>query len=102
MITVLASVTIKDGCTDEFIAIFNANVPAVLGEDGCIEYYPTVDIDSGLPPQQLDSQTVTIVEKWQSLEALNAHLKAPHMLRYMEQVAEIVVHVSLKILQPAG
>ena len=102
MITVLASVTIKDGCTDEFITIFNANVPAVLSEDGCIEYYPTIDIDSGLAPQHLNSQTVTIVEKWQSLDALKAHLTAPHMLTYMEQVAEIVVDVSLKILQPAG
>lgn len=101
MITVLASITIKEGCTDEFIAIFNANVPAVLGEDGCIEYYPAVDVDSGLPPQQLDPQTVTIVEKWESLEALHVHLKTPHMLNYMEEVAAIVVDVSFKILQPA-
>ena len=100
MIIVLASIKVKPGTCAEFIEIFKANVPNVLAEDGCIEYAPTVDADTGLPPQQLDKNVVTIVEKWNSVEALQAHLVASHMLNYKEQVKDIVLEVGLKILQP--
>jgi quinol monooxygenase YgiN len=101
MIIVLASIKVKPGTRASFIEIFNANIPNVLAEDGCIEYAPTVDIATGLPPQQLDENIVTIVEKWASVEALQAHLVAPHMLSYKEQVKDIVLDVGLKVLQPA-
>jgi quinol monooxygenase YgiN len=100
MIIVLASIKVKPGTCAEFIKIFNDNVPNVLAEDGCIEYAPTVDAETGLPPQQLDENIVTIVEKWDSVEALKAHLAAPHMLSYKEQVKDIVLDVGLKVLQP--
>ena len=47
---------------------------------------PAVDIDSGLPPQVLNENIVTIIEKWETMENLEAHLKAPHMLAYREKV----------------
>ena len=100
MIIVLASIKVKPGSCAEFIEIFKANVPNVLAEDGCIEYAPTVDIETALPPQQLDENIVTIVEKWDSVEALKAHLVAPHMLSYKEQVKDIVLDLGLKVLQP--
>jgi quinol monooxygenase YgiN len=101
MISVLASIEIKEGQRAAFLEIFNANVPAVRQESGCIEYYPAVDIDSGFPVQRLDQNVVTIIEKWQSLEALKAHLATPHMLRYKEQVEPMVKDLSLKVLQVA-
>ena len=54
MINVVATISLKPGTRDEFLKIFNANVPAVLAEDGCIEYVPTVDADSGLEAQCKD------------------------------------------------
>lgn len=101
MITVLASISIKNGYKDAFIDIFKENMPSVLLEDGCMEYYPTIDVNSGLTAQQLEPQTITIVEKWKDLDALKAHLKAPHMIRYQGKVSEMVSSVSLKILQAA-
>ncbi|MCP5149921.1 MAG: antibiotic biosynthesis monooxygenase [Ectothiorhodospiraceae bacterium] len=101
MINVIASIKVKAGQRDAFLAAFKANIPAVLAEDGCIEYYPTVDADSGLPPQVKDADTVTIIEKWASVAALQAHAKAPHMLAYREKVKDIVVGMSLKVLQQA-
>ncbi len=101
MVTVLASIEIKPGCVDEFLAIFKANVQNVLAENGCVEYYPAIDLPSGLPPQQMNSQLVTIVEKWTDLDALKAHLAAPHMLAYKQQVKDLVERVTLKVLQPA-
>jgi quinol monooxygenase YgiN len=40
------------------------------------------------------------VEKWESLQALHAHLVAPHMAVYRERVKDVVVGVTLQILDP--
>jgi quinol monooxygenase YgiN len=101
MVHVIASVKVKLGKAGEFIDIFKANVPLVKAEKGCIQYVPTVDIDTELPPQIMDENVVTIIEAWESLEALRNHLGAPHMLAYREKVSSIVENVSLKVLQEA-
>jgi quinol monooxygenase YgiN len=72
-----------------------------LAEDGCHQYSPTVDLASGIAAQgELRGDVVTVVEAWESLAALQAHLIAPHMLAYREQVKEIVQGVKLQILEP--
>ena len=101
MINVLASISVKEGRLAEFLNIFKANVPMVKQESGCIEYFPTLDIDADLPPQILDKDVVTIIEKWENLEALRAHLKSPHMIAYQEKVMNLVEGVSLKVLKEA-
>jgi len=101
MICVLASISVKPGKRDEFLEIFKANVPAVRAEDGCVEYIPAVDAPSGLDPQVLDENVVTVIEKWESLDALRAHLAAPHMETYREKVKDLVAGVALKVLQEA-
>jgi quinol monooxygenase YgiN len=101
MINVIASIRVRSGRLSEFLEIFKSNVPNVREEKGCIEYFPSVDIDADLPPQSRDENVVTIIEKWESLEALRDHLNAPHMLAYKEKVNDIVEDVSLKVLQEA-
>lgn len=101
MICVLASIRVYEGKREAFLEIFNDNVAKVRQETGCIEYFPAVDIDAALAVQKLDERTVTVVEKWQSLEALRQHLSAPHMLAYKEKVKDLVEEVSLKVLQQA-
>lgn len=101
MIYVLAAIRLKEGSLEQFLDVFRANIPAVLAEDGCIEYVPTVDAASNLPPQQLDPAVVTIVEKWESVDALHAHLKAPHMLEYRKRTKDMVESMTLKVLTPA-
>ena len=101
MINVIASIRVKPGMLSEFLEIFKSNVPSVREEMGCIEYFPAVDIDADLPPQSLDENVVTIIEKWESLQALRDHLNAPHMLAYREKVNDIVEDVSVKVLQEA-
>jgi quinol monooxygenase YgiN len=99
MIHVLASVAVKPGKKDEFLRIFKANVANVIEEDGCIEYRPTVDVKTGLDPQVVDENLVTVIEKWKSVEHLKTHLGAPHMLDYRQKVASMVEGVSLKVLE---
>ncbi len=101
MINVLATIEVKPGCRDKFIEIFKANVPNVRAEDGCIDYFPAIDVPTGLPPQTMNDNAVTVIEKWADLAALRAHLEAPHMATYREQVKDLVDNVSLKVLEEA-
>ena len=101
MINVIASIRVKPGRLSEFLEIFKSNVPHVKEERGCIEYFPAVDINADLPPQSLEENVVTIIEKWEGLKALYDHLNAPHMLAYKDKVKDIVEGVSLKVLQEA-
>ncbi len=101
MINVIASIHIKEGQLLEFIEIFKSNIQNVVAEKGCIEYVPTVDLPTGLPPQELNNNIVTIIEKWESVEDLKAHLSAPHMLKYREQTKAFVEKMSVKILKSA-
>ena len=99
---VVAAIEVKPGKRAEFIEIFRANVPKVLAEDGCCFYDPAVDFDSGIAIQDpLRENVMTVVEKWASIDALRAHLKAPHMAAYGEQVKDLVTGVKLQVLQPA-
>lgn len=99
MINVIATVQVKEGKTPEFIKLFKTIVPLVKAEKGCIEYFPTVDLPTGLPPQDVNENVVTIMEKWESLDHLMAHLSTRHMAEYMEKEKEFVEKASIKILQ---
>jgi quinol monooxygenase YgiN len=101
MICVLASIRLRAGERTRFLEIFKSYVPTVRQEAGCLEYFPALDCDAGLPVQLLDENVVTIIEKWQDLAALQAHLATPHMLEYRGKVQDLVLETSLKVLQPA-
>jgi quinol monooxygenase YgiN len=101
MIHVIASIRVKTGKLHEFLDIFKSNVPNVQAESGCIDYIPTVDVETGLPPQILDENVVTIIEKWETRQVLFDHMAAPHMIAYKERVKDLVENVSLKILNDA-
>ncbi|MBC8355604.1 MAG: antibiotic biosynthesis monooxygenase [Planctomycetes bacterium] len=102
MIYVIATVEIAEGKRAEFVTAFRANVPNVLAEVGCIEYEPTVDLATDISAQaDARPNFLTVVEKWESLDALNAHLVAPHMLSYREGVKHLVKGVSIQVLEPA-
>ena len=102
MIQVIATIELKPGCREDFLPLLNENVPNVKAEDGCLGYEPTVDVDAGLPVQgELRENVVTLVEAWESVDALHAHLKTPHMASYREAVQDMVVNLSVDVLQPA-
>ena len=102
MIHVIATVEVAEGKRDEFVKAFRENVPNVLAENGCIEYEPTVDLATEIKVQpDVRANVVTVVEKWESLDALNAHLIAPHMISYRESVKHLVKGASIQILEPA-
>lgn len=101
MIHVLASIQLKAESKQSFIDLFKANVPNVLAEEGCLEYQPTLDANTDIDVQKSDRTIVTVIEKWETLEHLKAHLDAPHMKTFREAAAGFVENVELKILQNA-
>lgn len=99
MVNVIATINLNDGVSEKFLEIFKANIPNVLAENGCIAYAPAMDVESGIPAQDnLRKDTVVILEKWESLDSLKAHLNAPHMANYREKVKDLVKNVELQIL----
>ena len=101
MIHVIATIELKPGCREEYLQVLKNNVPHVKAEDGCLAYEPTLDVDAGLPVQgALRENVVTLVEAWESVDALHAHLKTPHMARYREAVQDMVVNLTVDVLQP--
>lgn len=101
MIHVLAIITTKPGLRDAVLKIFHANVPAVLAEQGCIEYGPAVDAD-GIGPIQtkLGPDTFVVIEKWATAAALAAHAAAPHMAAYGAKTREMVASRIIHVLSP--
>lgn len=101
MITVIATIDCQPGHREDFLNEFRAIVPEVLQEAGCIEYGPTIDTATDIGVQHTDENRVTIVEKWESVSALQAHLTAPHMDAYRPKVKDFVASAELRILEGA-
>jgi quinol monooxygenase YgiN len=67
---VLAIITAKPGRRAELLAAFQANVPNVHAEDGCLEYVATVDAENAGDVQtRFGAETLVVVERWASLAA---------------------------------
>lgn len=102
MIHVIATAELESGTRTDFLREFHGIIAEVRNENGCLEYGPAVDAATDIPQQQeKGDDTVTIIEKWTDLEALKAHLHAPHMVSYRERVKPFVKTVHLHILEPA-
>jgi quinol monooxygenase YgiN len=102
MIHVLATITVKPGCREAFLHEFHQVMPAVHAEEGCLAYGPAIDVATGLTVQlPLRPDVVTVVEQWQSVEALRAHLASAHMATYRERVKDLVIGLQLQVVEPA-
>ena len=102
MIRVIATIEIVEGRRDAFLEIFHNLVPKVRAEQGCLDYRPMVDLATSISAQlPVRANVVTIVEAWETLDALESHLMVPHMLDYRKAVKDLVKDVALQVLQPA-
>jgi len=103
MIHVIATIELAAGKRQEYLDVFNAMVPLVRAEDGCIEYGPAVDAVTDIGAQlPVRDDVVTVIEKWESLDALKLHLTAPHMADYKKATKDIVTGLVLQLLDPVG
>ena len=101
MIHVIAIITTKPGQRDAVLRLFEADVPAVLAEQGCLAYEATVDSSPALKFQTpLGPDTFMVVEKWESTAASEAHLAAPHMAAYGAKVRDMIANRAIHVLSP--
>ena len=98
---VIAVITAKPGKRNQILEAFQANVPAVHAEDGCITYQATVDTEGAGPIQTaVGPDTFVVVEKWASLDALKAHAAAAHMAAYAAKVKDLIADRVIHVLSP--
>lgn len=100
MIHVLAEIELHPGALDAFTAVFAQLTPMVRAEDGCIEYQGAVEIATGSAHQAPMRATVfTVIEKWRDTAALEAHLRAAHMVAHRAQTTPLVLGTTIRVLR---
>jgi quinol monooxygenase YgiN len=101
MIYGVVTIRVKPGKMSEFVQFFKANAAIVEREKGCRRYMLTADVESGMPVQVIDGDVVTLLEEWESMDAVREHLAAPHMAAYFEKEKKLVNDVAVRMLQEA-
>ncbi len=103
MIQGIVVIVTKPGMRSDVLEIFQRNLPAVHAEDGCIEYTAYTDVAGYGPPQTpFGDDTFIVVERWESIAALKAHARSPHMATYAEHVKDKLVSRTIHLLHPAS
>ena len=101
MLTVIAEIRTRPGqhhrqaVLDQFAKI----VPTVLKEEGCNGYVPMVDHAAGVSFQTTAPDSIVMIEQWESIAHLEAHLQTPHMKAYSEAVKGDVLDMNIRILE---
>ena len=100
MLHVLAFITTKPGMRDAVLQEFRSNMPAVCG--GGLHRVRSRDRRSDLRPFQaeLGPDTSVVVEKWASMEAMNAHAASAHMKAYAARTSDMIETRVIHILSP--
>ena len=101
MIHVIAIITAKDGMREQVLEAFRSVIPHVREEAGCLEYTATVDADLiGGFHTLYGKNCVVLWEKWESAEALKAHLATPHMADHFARVRDMIADRAIHVLAP--
>ncbi len=102
MVHVIVTMQVEPGRMDEFISVARELAPLVRAETGCLRYDYTVDTPSPLAIQEpIDDHRVTLIEQWESDDALAAHTRAPHMKEHGPALAALRTGaVSARVTRP--
>ena len=101
MIHVVATIELKPGRRQAYLDVLLQNVANVKAEKGCRGYEPTIDADTDIAVhEKAGDDVVTILEAWESIDALKQHFTEPHMLAYREKVKDLVKNISIRVLKP--
>ncbi|MBQ6100154.1 MAG: antibiotic biosynthesis monooxygenase [Methanobrevibacter sp.] len=88
-ILVLAKIEPKEGCQDSIIEVADDLIFETLQEEGNIDYQLL---------QPLEGDSLTFVEKWESLDALKRHMASPHFLNFGEETEEFVENMTIQVI----
>ena len=101
MLTVIAEIRTRPGQhhRQAVLAQFTKIIPTVLKEDGCHGYAPMVDHAASVSFQTTAPDSIVMVEVWESVAHLEAHLQTPHMKAWSEAVKADVLDTTIRILE---
>ena len=84
----------------EYIAKTCAIVDTVRAEKGCCEYRLLGDaVTDWEKPQRFGDRTLWMLEKWESIGALKAHLETPHMKAFGPTVRPMRANGTFHVLE---
>ena len=96
MIMVIVISELHEGRTEEFLRACQELRPLVLAEKGCLKYEHTLEIPFPLGSDNaIDADRVTLVEMWESDDALRAHAQVLHGKAFAERVRPLRKSVSV-------
>ncbi len=102
MIHVIATLELVPGKREAYLEEMRKNLSAVRAEAGCMAYGPAIDAETDLPNQhRIGENSITVVEQWESVDALKAHGVAPHMKAHRAATKDFVRGMELRVLSPA-
>ena len=81
MIVIAGTISIDPARRDVAIAAMRELMAETRKEKGCVAYAMSGDFD--------DAGTIRLFEEWESQDALNAHMKAPHMAKFQSQIPNL-------------
>ena len=100
MLTIIAEIlTTSELALQAVIESFKEITPTVLQEDGCYCYELYVDSKVDSQIQHKSAYSMTMYEKWETIQHLETHMRTAHMLAHQTAVESLVIEVKIKILE---
>ncbi|MDR1898961.1 MAG: antibiotic biosynthesis monooxygenase [Treponema sp.] len=100
MVHLVVTFLIKEGKMDDYLREVRKLRPLVLAEEGCVEYTFLRETKSGLNIQEaVNPNRLTLVEKWESPEALAVHGAASNLTDFNARVKDFLVSASARVLE---
>lgn len=101
MLTVIAEIRTRPGAHHRQAVLdsFTRLMPTVLQEAGCHGYAPLIDHQANVSFQATNPDSIMMLEQWESVAHLEAHLNTPHMKAWSNAVKSDVLDVNIRILQ---
>jgi quinol monooxygenase YgiN len=100
MVHLVVTFLVKEGKMDDYLKEVRKLRPLVLAEKGCVEYTFLREIKSDLGLQEaVNPNRLTLVEKWESPEALAVHGAAANLTDFNVRVKDLLVSASARVLE---
>ena len=81
MIIVAVEISVEPGSVDQVRDAITRMEEATRAEEGCITYAFSVDVSN--------PGTLRVIERWESVDAIKAHMASPHMAEFGAAVGAI-------------
>ena len=89
MIKVIARSKIKEGFLPEALELYRELVAETRKEEGCISYELFEELDA--------PNSLTLIEEWETLNALELYTQAPHFIDLVGKLSKIEIELPVLI-----